>query len=326
MNAVAMTVSQVRYVNKAFWRNPASAFFTFAFPLMFLMIFTLARPQHGSPGNAGQSTRRPTTLPRWPPSRSSPPATTTSPSALTFQRDAGVLKRTNGTPMPAAVYMGGRIVHALLVSVAAGRADRRIRQGFLQRRDTDRDAPCGSCHAGGRRGGFCALGLAVTSVIPNFDAAPASSTRRSCRCSSCRGSSFRSAQHPVVDLVDGPGISGEAFRRGYAGRFHRHVVQLDRCGDRGGLGTAGLLLAIRFFSWEPRTSQLLRSPGCRPSGRVRPPAISAMRPQPTATLDPRHPPLGPNPCVRLRLQDVASSQYWRAGNPADGHRRARGAA
>ena len=31
---------QVRYVNKAFWRNPASAFFTFAFPLMFLVIFT----------------------------------------------------------------------------------------------------------------------------------------------------------------------------------------------------------------------------------------------------------------------------------------------
>ena len=28
------------FTNKAFWRNPASAFFTFAFPLMFLVIFT----------------------------------------------------------------------------------------------------------------------------------------------------------------------------------------------------------------------------------------------------------------------------------------------
>jgi hypothetical protein len=27
-----MTLSQVRYVNKSFWRNPASAFFTLAFP------------------------------------------------------------------------------------------------------------------------------------------------------------------------------------------------------------------------------------------------------------------------------------------------------
>jgi ABC-2 type transport system permease protein len=40
VNAAAVTVSQARFVNKAFWRNPASAFFTFAFPLMFLVIFT----------------------------------------------------------------------------------------------------------------------------------------------------------------------------------------------------------------------------------------------------------------------------------------------
>ena len=40
MNGVALTVFQARYANKAFWRNPASAFFTLAFPLMFLVIFT----------------------------------------------------------------------------------------------------------------------------------------------------------------------------------------------------------------------------------------------------------------------------------------------
>ena len=37
--------------------------------------------------------------------------------SLAFQRDAGVLKRTNGTPLPGAAFMGGRIVHALLISV-----------------------------------------------------------------------------------------------------------------------------------------------------------------------------------------------------------------
>ena len=31
---------QFRFTNKAFWRNPASAFFTFIFPLLFLVIFT----------------------------------------------------------------------------------------------------------------------------------------------------------------------------------------------------------------------------------------------------------------------------------------------
>ena len=40
MSAVGLTLRQVRFTNKSFWRNPASAFFTFAFPLMFLVIFT----------------------------------------------------------------------------------------------------------------------------------------------------------------------------------------------------------------------------------------------------------------------------------------------
>jgi ABC-2 type transport system permease protein len=40
MSAVSQVVRQVGFTNKAFWRNPASAFFTFAFPLMFLVIFT----------------------------------------------------------------------------------------------------------------------------------------------------------------------------------------------------------------------------------------------------------------------------------------------
>jgi ABC-2 type transport system permease protein len=40
MSAAGQALRQFRFTNKAFWRNPASAFFTFAFPLMFLVIFT----------------------------------------------------------------------------------------------------------------------------------------------------------------------------------------------------------------------------------------------------------------------------------------------
>src|SRR6266516_755015 len=41
VNDVALTSRQVRYTNRAFWRNPQAAFFTFAFPLMFLVIFAV---------------------------------------------------------------------------------------------------------------------------------------------------------------------------------------------------------------------------------------------------------------------------------------------
>src|SRR5674536_214969 len=39
MNAAALAVHQVRYEQKSYWRNPASAFFSFAFPILFLVIF-----------------------------------------------------------------------------------------------------------------------------------------------------------------------------------------------------------------------------------------------------------------------------------------------
>ena len=41
MSTLALSVRQARYELKAFFRNPAAAFFTFVFPLMFLVIFNM---------------------------------------------------------------------------------------------------------------------------------------------------------------------------------------------------------------------------------------------------------------------------------------------
>ena len=42
MSALRLAVRQIRYENLAFWRNPPAAFFTIAFPLMFMAILNLA--------------------------------------------------------------------------------------------------------------------------------------------------------------------------------------------------------------------------------------------------------------------------------------------
>jgi len=43
----ALAWQQVRYQNRLFWRTPVAAFFTIAFPLMFLFFFWLM--MFGSP-------------------------------------------------------------------------------------------------------------------------------------------------------------------------------------------------------------------------------------------------------------------------------------
>ena len=161
MSAAAMTLQQFRYNNKAFWRNPAAAFFTFVFPLMFLVIFNalFGEAEFFVPGIAAfgiVST-----------------SYTNLAMSMTFLREEGVLKRVRGTPLPPSTFLIGRVLHAtflayVLVAIIA------VFGAVLY----DVDLPTSTLPAfvlaiGVEAACFCALGLAVTSVIPNTDAAPA---------------------------------------------------------------------------------------------------------------------------------------------------------
>src|SRR5271157_1936616 len=180
MNGAALTLSQVRYVNKAFWRNPASAFFTFAFPLMFLVIFT-ALLGHGTVRIS--PTKVVNTSTYYVAAMASFAVITACYTNIainvSFQRDSGVLKRTNGTPLPSSIFLGARMVHALFVAVvlvAITAAFGRVLYGA--------DIPTGvtllrflvMLLVGAAS--FCALGFAITAVIPNADASPASRLSR----------------------------------------------------------------------------------------------------------------------------------------------------
>ena len=175
MNAVALTARQVRYTNKAFWRNPASAFFTFAFPLMFLVIFT-ALLGSGTVHLAGRTVKESTYYVAAMAAFAVISACYTNVAmTVTFQRDAGILKRVDGTPLPAGVYFTARVLHAPLRRRPAGGHNRRLRPAGL---------PGIGAYAASRSfhfavmlvvgaGSFCALGFAITTVIPNADASPA---------------------------------------------------------------------------------------------------------------------------------------------------------
>src|SRR5215813_10953842 len=106
MKTVALTLSQIRYVNRAFWRNPSSAFFTFAFPLMFLVIFTALLGHFTT--HIGDKVVKSSTY--YVASMASFAVITacfkTIAIGITFQRDAGVMKRINGSPLPTGAFLG----------------------------------------------------------------------------------------------------------------------------------------------------------------------------------------------------------------------------
>lgn len=253
MSAVELTFSQVRYVNKAFWRNPARAFFTFAFPLMFLVIFTSLLGK-GVVRLGTMSVKESTYYVAAMASFGVITACFNNIAiATTFGRDAGIFKRINGTPLPKGSFFASQVLHALLVAVLFVAVT-----AVFGRTVYGADIPTGMAlfHflvmlvVGAAT--FCALGLAITAAIPNADAS---------------GAIVNATILPLL-FLSGIFI---AFGNGtpswilWVARIFpvRHFVTGMQAGFLGtpfswsdvgivaAWGVAGLLLAIHFFSWEP---------------------------------------------------------------------------
>ena len=255
MSAVSMTATQIRYVNKSFWRNPASAFFTFAFPLMFLVIFTSLLGHY----NVQIGTRTVNSATYYVASMATFAVITACYNniaiQITFQRDAGVLKRTNGTPLPSSSFLGARMVHALLISVLLVAITAAFGKAFYSA-----SIPTGLTLVRFLivlvvgAASFCALGLAVTAAIPNAEASAAIVNATILPLLFLSGIFIPFGNNtpswilwiarvfPVKHFADGmqAGFLGTAFHW-----TDTLVVAI--------WGLAGLLLAIRFFSWEPRS-------------------------------------------------------------------------
>jgi ABC-2 type transport system permease protein len=253
---LALTLRQVRYTNKAFWRNPGSAFFTFAFPLMFLVIFTALLGSgtiEVAPGVIiKQSTYYVAAMSAFAVITAS---YTNIAISVVFQRDAGILKRTKGTPLPGWAYLGGRVLHVLIVAILLVIITSAFGVVFYSA-----SVPSGilllkfaAVVVVGAMS-FAAMGLATTAIVPNPDAAP-----------------------PVVNAIILPllflsgifipfGVDTPEWIRTVARIFPvKHFADAMRAGFYGApefqwrdvlvvaiWGLAGLILAARFFTWEPK--------------------------------------------------------------------------
>jgi ABC-2 type transport system permease protein len=255
MSTAELMLSQVRYTNKAFWRNPASAFFIFAFPLMFLVIFT-ALLGHGTVPVGTKVVNVSTYYVAAMASFGVISACYTNIAiSVSFQRDTGVLKRTNGTPLPSTAFLGARMIQALLVAVLLVV----ITAGF------GRAAYSASIPAGATllrflvmllvgAASFCALGFAITAVIPNADAAPAIVNASILPLLFLSGVFIPLGSNAPAWIIWIAKIFpvyhfARGMQAGFLGiPFHWTDVLVVAA-----WGLGGLLISVRYFSWEPRT-------------------------------------------------------------------------
>jgi ABC-2 type transport system permease protein len=166
---------QFRFTNKAFWRNPASAFFTFIFPLLFLVIFTALLGNSTVPMYAGGPTIKTSTYYVFSMAAFGliSACYTNIAISVVFAREGGILKRLRGTPLPARSYLTARVLHATFVGfllVAITVVFGRIVYGARIPGATDLLLFVLTLLVGA--GCFAAIGLAVSGIVPNEDAGP----------------------------------------------------------------------------------------------------------------------------------------------------------
>ena len=257
MTGVRLALRQLRYENRALWRNSASAFFTFVFPLMFLVIFTLVFGNDDFTGPDGATTTAATFYVGAIVAFSIVNACyTTLAMNVAISRDRGQLKRIRGTPLPAWAFLAGKIGISVLVAVLLVAIV--IAFGWIF---YDVEMPVSTLPGlllallvGSAS--FAALGLAITGFIANEDAAPAvvNASILPLLFISDVFLPLDSAPawletvaniFPVRHLASSMHAAFNPFTEGTAIDVVDLLVMLA-------WGAFGVLIATRYFRWEPR--------------------------------------------------------------------------
>lgn len=166
---IRLTVRQVAYEQRIFWRTPATVFFTLAFPLLLLVVFGMLNGHEPMPAAGGA-----TFVEFFVPSMAVFGVLTTCygnvVARTVLRRETALLQRVRATPLPLTALVGGLLVNAVVVSallvtvvLATGAL------GYDVALPRDWPAIVGTLVIGGAA--FCALGVAVTTAVPNAEAA-----------------------------------------------------------------------------------------------------------------------------------------------------------
>jgi ABC-2 type transport system permease protein len=246
---LGLLVHQIGYEQLSFWRNPQNAIFTFVFPVLFVAIMGAL---FGSVGKssyfAGLSA-----LQYYVPTIAALSVLGSCYGqlavGLSFRRQTGVLKRTRATPLPAWAYFGGLLAHCVMVSfidialiVGVGRL-------YGVPLPSQWSAILLTLVLGAAS--FCALGVAVASMIRNAEAAPAVTQLVLWPLMFISGT-YMPIHSQTLNRIAG-WLPVRPFNEALTGPFAWHTgADWRHLAVLAAWGVVGAIVAIRRFRWDPR--------------------------------------------------------------------------
>jgi len=255
MRSIRLVIHEFKYTQKVFWRNPASVFFTALLPVIFLLIFAtiFGDEKIESLGNI------PTTTYYIPAIVTLAVVSATMVSLamnLTIAREAGLLKRGRGTPLPPWVFIAGRVGNAIVISVLMVVVITLIGKVLYDAPIPFDRLPALIVTLVIGAASFCCLGIAMTAIIPSREAAPAITNLITLPLYFLSGIFIPESEIPdgVLSFANHFPIRDffEAFFSAYSPNTVGSGFEWGELLVVGIWGVAGLLLAIRYFRWSPR--------------------------------------------------------------------------
>jgi ABC-2 type transport system permease protein len=251
---MALLVHQFRFDQKIFWRNPASVFFTAVFPLLFLFIFATFFKNAEIEGLDvdGATYYVPAIV-----ALSVISATTVKLAMnLSSEREAGMLKRLRGTPLPPSVFVAGRVGNSLVISLILVVVVSVIGALFYGVSIPTETMPAVVVTLAVGAASFSCLGFALAAVIPSEDAAPAVTNAIVFPLYFVSGVFVPADEIPdgILHFADIFPIRHffEAFFTAWDPNTTGAGFELWDLAVVAAWGVLGLLIAVRFFRWEPR--------------------------------------------------------------------------
>lgn len=254
MSGVSLLAHQFRYEQKAFWRNPASVFFTVMFPVLLLVIFNLL---FGDQSIEGLGVDIATYY--VPAIITLAVITATAQSlaiSLTQERETGLLKRLRGTPLPTRAFVAGRVGNSIVVSVLM-----LLLLSLIGRVVYGVTLPGGTIGAvlvtlAVGAASFSCIGFALTTVIPSEQAAPPIVNAALLPLYFISGVFVPEDEIPegVLHFADLFPIRHffEAFFTAWDPNTAGAGLELGDLAVVAAWGLAGLAVALFAFRWEPR--------------------------------------------------------------------------
>ena len=167
-----MLLDQVRYANRGFWRTPIAAFFTIVFPLSFLIILCTIYGNEVIDPDQGVRLAQYTT-PAFAVFGVCMACMVSLALAVAYARASGVLKRLHGTPLPPSMYIAGRLLAALWISMIATLIMVGVGVTFYGVQIIWANVPALVLTFLVGVACFCAIGLAIAALAPTPSAAQA---------------------------------------------------------------------------------------------------------------------------------------------------------